>query len=237
MRKALLMASFSVTSATILVGIPRAIADDPATGTYPEKADVWKRFAIKDVKLGTELSKLKQAGFTCDHQDFRPACVMFLDAKCKGRPTKITPANVGSQMPAGQSCFLNSVAGSAWGGTFLDRKLVTLSHVVVEGTHSNVPRVDQIIYRFPKDVLTEDSNLGKALIAKYGKPNRADPPTSMTWTTTTDPNIILSAMCEAQSDDCRLEVSDDDFRTAEGSIKDAADKAKDVKSGPAAPKF
>jgi len=75
------------------------------------------------------------------------------------------------------------------------------------------------------------------LIAKYGKPNRADPPTSMTWTTTTAPNIILSAMCEAQSDDCRLTVSDDDFRTAEGSIKDDADKAQDVKNGPAAPKF
>jgi hypothetical protein len=53
----------------------------------------------------------------------------------------------------------------------------------------------------------------------------------------TAPNIILSAMCEAQSDDCRLTVSDDDFRTAEGSIKDDADKAQDVKNGPAAPKF
>jgi hypothetical protein len=236
MRNASWVAALSLISAIVL-GLPRAIANEPATGSYPEKDDVWKRFAIKDVKLGTELSKLKKAGFTCDHEDFRPACVLFLDPKCKGRPSKINPANVSSQVPAGQSCFLNSNPGSGFGATYLDRKLTTLSHVVIEGTHSNVPRVDEITYRFPKDVLTEDSNLGKALIAKYGKPNRADPPTSMTWTTTTAPNIILSAMCEAQSDDCRLTVSDDDFRTAEGSIKDDADKAQDVKNGPAAPKF
>lgn len=220
-----------------------ALAEKPKMkpGSYPEKADAWKKFTVLEVSAGAELFKVP--GFTCGpdpakdgFSTYRRTCVKFLDKRCQGRPTKISHIRSEADVPAGQSCFMDEGSG----GTYLDRKHLAspLSYISIVGTDTSVPRVYEINYTFAKDVLTEASNTGKALIAKYGAPDSTNPPIQMYWK---KDDVSLRAECGATEgptgEYCKVQVSDDTLLDAERSIQKAFDDEQATKNGPPPPKL
>lgn len=210
-------------------------------GVYPEKEEAWKKLSILDVSIGMDFDKVP--GFTCGPDpvsqgftSYRHTCVKFLDAKCKGRPSKIFHIRASGDLPKGQSCFMDEGAGS----TYLDRKSTTapLSSISIVATDTSAPRVYEINYTFAKDVLTDDSNLGKALIAKFGKPSSRNDPIQWSWTIG---DTTLTAGCGTTEgptgDYCKLSVSDTVLLDAERSLQQAFDDEQKVKAGPPAPKL
>jgi hypothetical protein len=126
------------------------------------------------------------------------------------------------------------------GGTYLDRKLTSppLSYVSVVVTDTSAPVVYEVNYTFAKDVLTDDSNLGKALIAKFGKPTSTNPPIGMSWTAG---DVRLSAGCGTTEgptgEYCSLQVSDTALLDSERSIQKELDDAQVKKNAPPPPKL
>jgi hypothetical protein len=187
------------------------------------------------VTIGTEMSKL--VGFTCEANPgkYRYTCVQFLDARCQGKPTKIKPANMLSEVPRGQSCFLDT----SQAGTYLDTVFQSppLSAVWVVGTDTSTPKVYEINFTFARDVLTEDSKLGKALTAKYGKPDSTNGDFQWSWNFGSE--MMLSANCGATQgptgDYCSLKAYDGTFLDTERSIQKARDEEKTKRDAPAAP--
>ena len=208
-------------------------------GTYPERVEPWKRFTVKDIQLGTELSKLK--GFTCDTNvgAYRHTCVMFVDDRCKGRKTYVKSISFAADVPPGQGCTYNASNG----GMYLDRKPTTapLSAIAVVGTDTDVPRAYEIHYTFAKDVLTAESNIGKALIAKYGPPDFSNPPISMRWNVQGIDDLYQLSECGGTvgptGEFCMIQAYDGPLLDSERSIKQASDAAKAEKGGPPAPKL
>ncbi|MBL8933817.1 MAG: hypothetical protein JNM69_04640 [Archangium sp.] len=220
-----------------------AFAEKPKMkpGAYPEKADAWKKFTVLEVSAGAELFKVP--GFTCGpdpskegFSTYRRTCVKFLDKRCQGRPTKISHIRTEGDLPAGQSCFMDEGAGS----TYLDRKFMSppLSYISIVGTDTSVPRVYEINYTFAKDVLTESSSTGKALIAKYGPPDFKNAPIQMSWK---KDDMNLRAECGATEgpagEFCSIQVSDDTLLEAERSVQKAFDDEQAAKNGPPPPKL
>ena len=210
-------------------------------GTYPEKAEAWKKFTVREVTLGTEFSKVP--GFTCGPDpvskgftSYRHTCVKFLDERCKGRPSKIFHIRSSADLPRGQACFMDE--GSA--GTYLDGKLMSppLSYLSIVATDTSAPRVYEVNYTFANDVLTDQSNLGKALIAKYGPPQERNEPLTMFWQSG---DVTLRADCGATQgpagEFCSIKVSDDAFHDSERAIQQAFDDEQKLKNGPPAPKL
>jgi hypothetical protein len=198
-----------------------------------DRAEVWRRFAIKGVELGTELARL--TGFVCDKNvgGYRHGCVKFLDARCASRKIVVGDA------PAGQACSVNS-SGSA----LLDGQAAhpPLSFVLVIGTDTQSPKAYEIQFLFAADMLTEDSKAGAALIARYGKPTTAQPPTQMGWHTSwsSSNDLHLEAGCELREEYnpvCRLSAYDGDLLTVERSIQQAADTERAKQRAPDAPSF
>jgi hypothetical protein len=208
-----------------------AAADKMKTGSYPEREATWKKFAIKDVTLGTPLAQLK--GFVCESENDRGyglVCVKFLDDRCKDRPTKVKQVKYGNEAD-GRGCVIDSDSPGQ-GNMYLDGKLAALSAVSVRGTPTDVPRVYTISFAFALDQLTDDSNIGKALIAKYGKPDDRNPPIQMVWH---GDSSMLNAFCAHES--CNLSTDDMDFMKAEKALQDAFTTAQQKKNAPAAPKL
>ncbi len=215
-----------------------AFAGGFAPGTYPERAAVWKKFTVQGIELGTPLSKL--SGFTCDDKvgEYQHTCVKFLDPKCKGRKTYVKFISFNSDVPKGQGCTYNS----ANGGTFFDRvpPTIPLFAVAVVGTDTPVPRAYDIRFTFALDQLTDDSNIGKALLAKYGKPDFKNPPMQMRWNTPGIDDLYLIAECGGSAGPdahCLVQAWDGPLLDAERSIKQAAGDAAKIQNGPAAPKL
>lgn len=228
----------------LLLCIPTLAPADRArmkNGSYPERARAWSKFAILGVKLGGELEKVP--GFTCGpppgtdgFSTQNHSCVKFLDARCKGKPTRIHNIRSTADVDKGQSCFMEEFTGA----TYLDRKFTTtpLSAVRIVGTNTSAPLVFQITYTFAADDLTDDSNLGKALIAKYGPPSSRNPPISMSWNLG---QVQLLADCRSTEgptgEFCRITVVDDELDATERSIQQQADEDARKTHGPPAPKL
>jgi hypothetical protein len=196
-----------------------AFAGGFAPGSYPERAETWKKFTVQGIELGTPLSKL--SGFTCDDKpgEYQHTCVKFLDPKCKGRKTYVKFINFSSDVPKGQGCTYNSENGA----TYLDRQSPT------------VP-----LFTFVLDQLTDDSNIGKALIAKYGTPDYKNAPMQMRWNAPGINDLYLMAECGGSAGPdahCLVEAHDGPLLDAERSIKQAAGDEAKIKGGPAAPKL
>jgi hypothetical protein len=152
--------------------------------SHVNATEAYDKFAVLGAKLGVPLEG--QAGFTCGpprgtdgFSTQNHSCVKFLDERCKDRPTKIHHIRSTGDVDRGQNCFMDEFNAA----TYLDRKFTAppLLYLRITGTDSNNPKVFQITYTFPADDLTDDSKLGKALIAKYGEPAYRNPPTQMTW--------------------------------------------------------
>lgn len=210
-------------------------------GSYPEHASAWSKFAILGVKLGSELEKVP--GVTCGpppgtdgFSTQNHSCVRFLDARCKAKPTRIHNIRSTADVDKGQSCFMEEFSGA----TYLDRKITQtpLSALRIVGTDTSAPLVFQISYTFAADDLTEDSNLGKALIAKYGPPAYRNPPISMGWNLG---DVQLRADCRGTvgptGEFCRITVEDGSLDTTERSIQQQADDDARKQSAPPPPKL
>jgi hypothetical protein len=220
-----------------------SFADGPhakmKNGSYPDHARAWDKFAIQTVKLGTPLDN--HAGFTCGpppgtdgFSTQNHSCVKFLDARCKGKTTKIKNIRVSGDVPPGQGCFMAEFEGS----TYLDRRPTEtpLSAIRIIATDTSAPLVQQIEYTFAADDLTDDSNLGKALIAKYGPPTSKNSPIQMQWQMG---DVVLRASCRGTvgptGEYCRLTVEDQTLDRTERDIQQQADDADKRKHAPAAP--
>lgn len=167
------------SSSSSLSSSPSSSSSSASSSSPADRQAAWARFTLRDLRIGTETDKV--AGFTCDANvgKYRHTCVKFLDDRCANRPTKIGPVSFSSDLPGGQSCFMDSSTGA----TYLDRKIMAppLSSLYVVGTDTAVPHTYEIHYTFANDVLGDDSKLGKALIAKYGPPDFKNYPMQMVW--------------------------------------------------------
>ncbi len=222
-----------------------AAADDRApmkNGTYADHQKAWSKFAIQGVQLGAPLEH--QAGFTCGpppgtdgFTTQNHSCVKFTDDRCKGRPTKIHHIRSSADLPKGQTCFMDEMNA----GAYLDRALMqpTLRYLRVVGTDTTAPLIFRIEYTFAADDLTPDSNLGKALIAKYGAPSYAGPPTAMSWSIG---DVSLSAACRQIGGDraalgelCTITVEDGSLDGTERSLQEQANADRRKAAAPEAP--
>ncbi len=192
----------------------------------------YDHFAILGNKLGVPLEP--QAGFTCGpprgtdgFTTQNHSCVKFLDERCKGKPTKIHHIRSSGDVDRGQNCFMDEMNGA----TYLDRTLLSppLQFIRLTGTDSVASKVFQITYTFAADDLTEDSKLGKALIAKYGPPSYKNPPIQMSWKMG---EVSLGAECRmitgdhaAQGDFCTLTVEHRELDQKEQERQRVADDA------------
>jgi hypothetical protein len=230
---------------TIVLGVATAHAEEPhakmKAGRYPEKAAAWKKFALKDITLDSAFYKV--SGFTCGPDPasrgfttYRHTCVKFLDDRCKGRPSKINHIRTAAEVPRGQVCFMDEGSG----GTYLDGAFVSpaMSSLSIVATDTTAPVIYEINLVLPPDDLTETSNLGKALIAKYGRPTSYDPPRQMRWDSG---DVRLTANCRGTQgptgEYCTIQVTDTALLDAERSIQQAADDDERHSKAPAAPKL
>jgi hypothetical protein len=143
------------------------------TETASADASDWKRFAVKDIKLGDHLSELVKKGFkTCKHPSPAPRYILILDPRCSaksGDKCTVDDKEVDVCMP-----FFNGRPALRGHLDELEHIAVTLTNSL-EGSPIADPRVDEIDYYFPRQLLTEDSALGKMLVAKYGPRCTDDP--------------------------------------------------------------
>lgn len=204
-------------------------------GTYTSQAAAWNKLNVQGIKLGQPLA---QPGFTCGaawdtHGAIASgrACVKFLDARCKGKSVLIYSVH-GKTEP--NACVMDENAG----GTFLDGKQIfpPLQAIRIVGTDTTAPLIQQISYRFAGDDITDTSNIGKALLAKYGEPDYRNPPNRFMWRIG---DTELTADCRttqgADYDYCEILVSDNSIRDNEGALQKQADDAARIKAAPPAP--
>jgi hypothetical protein len=208
-----------------------------STGHRGDQASAWNKLMLKDIVIGTAFYKVP--GFTCGpdpaargFSSYRHTCVKFLDERCDGRPSKINHVSSASDIPNGRGCFMDEGNG----GTYLDHNFVSppLSAIAIVATDTSAPRVYEIRYTLARDTLTEDSKLGRALIAKYGRPTYVNAPAQLTWTIG---DVQLNATCSGSegpaNEFCTLQVSDTALLDSERSIQKAMDDEQQRKNAPA----
>lgn len=216
-------------------------SSSPSSGAA-SASDAYARFAIQGIQLGTPLET--QAGYTCGAlagydgmTATNRSCVKFTDDRCKDRETKIHPISVVADTPKGQSCFMDENTGSS----FLDRTFMAppINGIQLVGTASKSPVIYRIVYTFAADDLTDDSKLGKALIAKYGAPSYRNAPIQMAWKIG---DVSLGADCRMvagehanQGDFCRITVEDPNLNEREREHQRVADENARKQNAPPPP--
>jgi hypothetical protein len=188
---------------------------DPFAKTAVSGPETWKRYAVRGVELGTPRTALKAKGFTCGKRA-NSRCYKVVDDRCKkGR------------------CELKEDAFGQW--FELNGAKTALDYISIATTETDSALAYDIRYVFgPRQLLTEDSPLGKALIAKYGEPTKVEDAESsdkegggrMLWWNdevgNNGPNIIVD--CSTLADKtCTLEAEDYGIASVERSKQDELD--------------
>jgi hypothetical protein len=187
----------------------RAVPSGPAT---------WNRWEVRGLRLGMPRSAVVAQGYTCGKQP-RSSCYKFLDKRCKTG-----------------KCELKHDMMNSW--FVLDGVETKLDFITCDFTDSDSALVYRIYYGFaPRQLLTPESTLGKALIEKYGPTSGVDEPSQgdhqgggrMTFGDmghSDAPNII--ADCNSPNDEpggqCHLQVDDFTIQTVERSKQQQIDK-------------
>jgi hypothetical protein len=141
----------------ILAAVPRARAEDFAS-TATNSRETWRRYAVRGVELGTPRAALVTKGFVCGKTGSR--CYKLLDKRC-----------------AHATCLLkeDAVFGGQW--FELNGVKTELEYISVVLTDTTSALIYEMTYKFgPRQLLTRDSILGKALIEKYGDPTEVTDP-------------------------------------------------------------
>jgi len=229
-------------------GVSSSSSGTPSAGGSPggmgggNAQSAYDHFAVLGAKLGVPLEPA--AGFTCGpprgtdgFTTQNHSCVKFLDERCKGKPTKIHHIRSTGDVDRGPSCFMDEMNGA----TYLDREILLppLSYLRLTGTDTPNAKVFEITYTFAGDDLTDDSKLGKALIAKYGPPTNRNPPVQMSWQ---QGEVFLRAECRMiagdhakQGDYCTITVAHPELDTRERERQAADDEAARRAGAPAPP--
>jgi hypothetical protein len=127
------------------------IANSPAT---------WKRFEVRGVQLGAPRTALEKTGFVCAGKKSR--CYKVVDKRCE----------------QGTCLFKED---KLWGEQWFELNGVKteLEFITCAFTDTDSALAYDCTYKFgPRQLLTEDSTLGKALIKKYGAPTDIDQPSN-----------------------------------------------------------
>ena len=121
-------------------GAPTAVASGPET---------WKRYAVRGIELGMARTALVAKGFTCGKRA-NSRCYKIMDKRCdQGR------------------CELREDAFGQW--FELNGAKTELDYMSCATTETDAALIYEIRLVFgPRQLLSPDSTLGKALIAKYG---------------------------------------------------------------------
>jgi len=201
--------------------------DGPTSGPA-----LWKQWTTHGIPLGTSREELKKAGFNCGERA-NQRCFKIIDERCKtGR------------------CELgeDKLMGEQW--LELNGARTELDYMSIATTETDTAKAYEIRYVFgPRQLLAESSTLGKALVAKYGKPSVVNEPWqgdpmgggSMVWQNKElgGAGPMVDASCNpsngndmAATRTCKITVSDDQIRIVEKRNQEDRDKQKMLHSQP-----
>lgn len=194
-----------------------ALADEFAK-TAVSGPETWKRYVVRGLELGTPRKTLAKQGFTCGKLP-NQRCFKVVDDRCKkGR------------------CEFKEDAFGQW--FELNGAKTDLDYLTIATTETDSALAYDIKYSFgPRQLLTEDSTLGKALIAKYGSPTKVEEGGSddkvgggrMLWWNddvgNNGPNIIVDCSNYGEKK-CMLEAEDYGIQSVERSKQEERDEQK-----------
>jgi hypothetical protein len=188
--------------------------------------EVWARFDVRGVQLNMTLAQFKAKGFRCREPGREHSCYKLIDKRC----------DTGH-------CVVKQDAIDQW--FELNGAKTQLEYVTCQVTDTDAGRCFEIHYAFaPRQLLTPDSTLGKALIAKYGAPSTHEEPPQgdpngggrMLWLSTQSYGPEVIATCNAGNNEpggqCSIQVDDYSLRSAEQEKQAELDKQKMLKSQP-----
>jgi hypothetical protein len=201
-----------------------AYADEFAK-TAVSGPETWKRYVVRGFELGTPRSVLAKKGFNCGKRA-NSRCFKVVDDRCKkGR------------------CEFKEDAFGQW--FELNGAKTDLDYITIATTETDGALAYDIRYAFgPRQLLAEDSTLGKALIAKYGSPTKVEEPGSddkvgggrMLWWNddvgNNGPNIIVDCSNYGEKI-CMLEAEDYGIQSVEHSKQEERDDKKKRAAQPA----
>jgi hypothetical protein len=189
----------------------------PFAATATSTPDTWKRYELRGIQLGMSRKHLKGIGFTCGERA-NSRCYKIMDARCKTGVCKLkTDESFGDQ----------------W--FELNGNKASLDYMTCATTETDAALVYECRLQVsPRQLLTNDSALGKALIGKYGlyvqkdDPQQGDPEGGgrMLWW---NPDVgnngpEINADCNSEIDamsqkplehQCKITVSDDGIQKME----------------------
>jgi hypothetical protein len=198
----------------------------PSSGGNAGGPETWTRYDVRGVQLNMTLAQFKAKGFRCREPGREHSCYKLIDKRCDtGR------------------CVVKQDEIDQW--FELNGAKTQLEYVTCQVTDTDAGRCFEIHYAFaPRQLLTPDSTLGKALIAKYGAASsHEDPPQGdpsgggrMIWSSTQSYGPEIIATCNAANNDaggqCSIQVDDYSLRTNEQEKQAEIDKQKMLKSQP-----
>jgi|HubBroStandDraft_6_1064221.scaffolds.fasta_scaffold34058_3 hypothetical protein len=183
----------------------------------------WARYDVRGVQLNMTLAQFKAKGFRCREPGREHSCYKLIDKRCDtGR------------------CVVKQDEIDQW--FELNGAKTDLEYVTCQVTDTDAGRCFEIHYAFaPRQLLTPNSTLGKALIAKYGPASsNEDPPQGdpkgggrMIWSSTQSYGPEIIATCNGNElGQCSIQVDDYSLRTNEQQNQAEIDKQKMLKNQP-----
>ena len=207
-------------------------------------SDGHDKIKVLDLKIGMPVGGAK--GFACTKERWTqsrervaPICVKFLDDRCKGKPTSIGELRYGESAPKGCHYDPSSMATRLYNVIMQDphsgasdqprngRK--PLNNIAFHGTKAESSKIYRIEYMLDEDnLVSKDSKIYKALVAKYGEPTYPEHSGKVTWNAD---GTELVAYCQPYAN-CLISVQDRNFESLENAEQKEADKKKKSDGAP-----
>jgi hypothetical protein len=189
----------------------------PFAATATSTPDTWKRYELRGIQLGMSRKQLRGMGFTCGERA-NSRCYKIMDDRCKQGVCKLKT---------------DDTFGDQW--FELNGSKATLDYMTCATTETDAALIYECRLQVsPRQLLTADSTLGKALIGKYGMYVQKDDPQDgdpegggrMLWWNTESGNNgpEINADCSSMIDgmsgkplehQCKITVSDEGIRKME----------------------
>lgn len=195
---------------------------EPFAATATSGPETWKKYDVRGARFGMSRAELVKQGYTCGKTP-NSRCWKIIDKRCDGHA----------------KCEVKTDAFGSW--FEVDGIKTSVDYVSCATTESDGALVYDIVSAFgPRQLLTNDSTLGKALQAKYGESTSVEEGASndkvgggrMLWWNNSlgnnGPNIIVE--CDGTNDgyavvgaQCILRASDAGVQAMERSKQQAID--------------
>jgi hypothetical protein len=199
----------------------------PAASGPVSGPEIWKKWAVRGIELSMPRSQLVKQGFTCGKRA-NSRCYKLMDKRCE--------------------TGLCQFKEDAFGQWFeLNGAKTQLDFMTCATTETDSALIYDIrLYFSPRQLLTLDSTLGKAMIGKYGQPSSHDEPSTgdpngggrMIWWNpeigNNGPEIIADCnnANNAPGGQCQLEVEDYGLVAMERAKQEQIDKQRMLHSQP-----